>query len=170
MAPADYCYLAKEYFNKCDFEGAVPWIKKALSIHDVSIEIYNLWIMLAIAHSKLGNEDGTLDALHSAIKERPHRREAYFYLAEYYGKKGGKLAEKGLAYIRACNAQEDKAEPLQHDSVYKVNGRKLYARYLQKLGDHVGAIEQAKLVELPDEETAQIIEESESQIEQGANK
>lgn len=168
MAPADYCYLAKEHFNKCDFEGAVPWIEKALAIHDVSIEIYNLWLLLAISHSNLGNEDQMIDALHSAIKERPHRREAYFYLSEYYGKKGGKLVEKGFAYIKACNAQEDKREALQHASVYQTNGHKLHARYLQTVKDFRAAIEMAQQIESPDKETEQIIDECFASIEQGS--
>ena len=170
MAPADYCYLAKEYFNKCDFESAVPWIKKALAIHDVSIEIYNLWIMLAIASSKLDKEGAMVEALHEAIKERPHRREAYFYLSEYYGKRGGKLIEKGIAYIKACNAQEDKREPLQHAAMYEINGYKLHARYLQTIKDFTGAIEMAQRIEHPDDETTRIIDECESAIEQSDNK
>jgi len=169
-APADYCYLAKEHFNKCDFEGAVPWIKKALAIHDVSIEIYNLWIMLAISSSRLDEDDAMIEALHEAIKERPHRREAYFYLSEYYGKKGGKLVEKGLAYIKCCNAQEDKREPLQHASIYHILSYKLHARYLQTIKDYKGAIEMAGRIEDPDEETEQIIEECKSAIEQVADK
>ena len=167
MAPADYCYLAKEHFNKCKFEDAVPWIEKALAIHDVSIEIYNLWIMLAIASGKIEQEDAMIEALHQAIKERPHRREAYFYLSEYYGKKGGKLVEKGLAYIRACNAQKDSREPLQHAAVYQINGLKLHARYLQVAKDYAGAIEMAKQIENPDKETEEMLEEcSRAAIEQ----
>ncbi len=128
MSPNDYCYLAKEHFNKCAYEESIPWIKKAIAIHDVSVEIYGLWLMLAISQSQQGDEEGMIDSLHSAIKERPHRREAYYYLAEYYGKKGGKLVERGLGYIAACNAQEDKAEPLSHGAVYKLNGYKLHSR------------------------------------------
>lgn len=165
MAPNDYCYLAKEHFNKCDFEGAIPWIQKALSIHDVSIEIYNLWIMLAIAQSQFGQEEAMVDSLHSAIRERPNRREAYYYLAEYYGKKGGKMIEKGLAYIRACNAQEDGEEPMSHSLIYDLNAHKLHARYLQKLGRWYEALEQARKVKKPDEETEQIISECEQAIE-----
>jgi tetratricopeptide (TPR) repeat protein len=167
-APADYCYLAKEHFNKCDFEGAVPWIKKALAVHDVSIEIYNLWLLLAISHGKLDDDEKMIDALHSAIKERPHRREAYYYLAEYYGKKGGNLIEKGFAYIKACNAQEDKREPLQHSAVYQINGHKLHARYLQTVKDFRAAIEMAQQIESPDKETEQILDECFASIEQGS--
>ncbi len=165
MAPNDYCYLAKEHFNKCDFEGAIPWIEKAIAIHDVSVEIYGLWLMLAIAQSNLGNEAGMIDSLHSAIRERPHRREAYYYLAEYCGKKGGKMVDKGLAYIRACNAQEDNTEPLTHSLVYDLNCHKLHARYLQKLGRLNEALEQARKVKKPDDETKDIIEECQMEIE-----
>lgn len=165
MAPNDYCYLAKEHFNKIDYEGAIPWIRKAIVIHDVSIEIYNLWLMLAIAQSHLGKEEEMVDSLLAAIKERPHRREAYYYLAEYYGKKGGKLVEKGLAYIAACNAQEDKGEPLTHKLVYSLNGHKLHARYLQKLGRWQEALQQAEKVKEPDEETQDIIEECQMAIQ-----
>lgn len=165
MSPNDYCYLAKEHFNKLDFEAAIPWCKKAIAIHDVSIEIYNLWLMLAIAQSNLGQEEAMVDSLHSAIRERPQRREAYYYLAEYYGKKGGKMIEKGLGYIAACNAQEDKGEPLTHKPVYQVNSHKLHSRYLQKLGRWQEALDMARLVKAPDEETEDIIEECQQAIQ-----
>jgi tetratricopeptide (TPR) repeat protein len=164
MSPSDYCYLAKEHFNKLDYEAAIGWCRKAIAIHDVSIEIYNLWLMLAISQSQLGNEDGMVESLMSAILERPHRREAYYFLAEYYGKKGGKFVERGFGFITACTAHEDRAEPLTHQVIYKLNSDKLHARYLQKLDRWQEAIECAKKVSEPDDEVRLILSECEQAI------
>ena len=164
MSPNDYCYLAKEYYNKLDYEGAIPWIEKAIAIHDVSIEIYNLWIMLGIAYAHQGNEERMMDAFFSAIKERPHRREAYFYLAEYCGKKGGKFVLKGLAYITACNAQRDAGEALQHRKVYDSTGWKLHARYLQKIGEWQAAMDIIENATVKDDEYDQIVGECEQAL------
>ena len=164
MSPNDYCYLAKEYYNKLDYEGAIPWIEKAIAIHDVSIEIYNLWIMLAISYGYVGDQNSMVDAFFSAIKERPHRREAYFYMAEYCGKKGGKHAVKGLAYITACNAQRDAREALQHSKVYDSAGWKLHARYLQKIGEWQAALDIIQNAKVKDDEYDQIVGECEQAL------
>lgn len=131
---ADYCYLAKEYFNSLKFEEALPYIKKTIAIHSYPHEKYHMMVMLGLCYLFLDQKDKAIEAWQEAIHYNTYRREAYYHLAEQYGILGGTdNIYKGLGYISACNAQLDRKEPLQNDSIYKHLGYKLHARYLQKL-------------------------------------
>ena len=152
-AEADFTYIAKEYFNSLQNEKAIPYIKKALAIHSYPHEIYNLWMMLGICYAVDDKNEEAKEAWLSAIPVAPYRKEAYYYLAELYGKLGdNENLHKGLGYISACNAQIDKGEALQNMNIYNYMGYLLHARYLQKFNKYKEALEILERIEEPNEE------------------
>ena len=156
-AEADYAYIAKEYFNSLQHKEAIPYIKKALAIHSYPHEIYNLWMMLGICYAVDDKNEEAKDAWSSGIPVAPYRKEAYFYLAELYGKLGNnENLHKGLGYICACNAQIDKGEPLQNMAIYKTLGYLLHSRYLQKFSKYKEALEMLDHIKEPCEEVETI--------------
>lgn len=163
-AASDFCYIAKEHFNLGRFKEAIPWIEKTLAIHEVDIEIYNCWMMLGVSYSKIEENEKAESAFLSGLRARPQRREAYYYMSEICGRKGGSSNVKGLAYIRAANAQDDVSEPLQNGTIYNLNCYKLQARYLQSAGDYVAALETINRVEKKDDECFVIESECKSNI------
>lgn len=158
-SPADYAYLAKEHFNLNKFEDAIGWIKKAISIHDVDIEIYNLWIMLALSYQYLDRETEATETLYKALELRPQRKEAYYYLAELYGRKGGQYLYKGYAHILSCNAQSETTDPLSNQLIYDSLCFKLHAKYDQKQNKYQSAIDILGKCKDCDEEAEEIISE-----------
>lgn len=138
---ADYTYLAKEYFNSVRIDEAIPYIKKAIAIHSYPHEIYNLWCMLGISYGVKNDSDNAIKAFSSAISVSPYRKEAYFHLAELYGKLGDNdNLKKGFGYICACTSQLDFGEPLQNTDIYNITGYLLHARYLQKFNRYKEAL------------------------------
>lgn len=156
-AEADYSYIAKEYFNSLQNKEAIPYIKKAIAIHSYPHEIYNLWMMLGICYAVDDKNEEAKEAWLSGIPVAPYRKEAYYYLAELYGKLGNnENLHKGLGYICACNAQIDKGEPLQNMAIYKTLSYLLHSRYLQKFNKYKEALEMLNHIKEPCEE-AEII-------------
>lgn len=169
-APNHYAYIAKEYFNLRRFEDAIPWLEKTLAVHPFEIEQYNALLSLGICYANLEKEEEAEKAWQKAIHICPQRREAYYYLAEVYGLRGGEWLKRGLAHAACCNAQIDEKMPSQHKSIYRLNGYKLHARYLQRAG-HLQAASQvmAKIKnEDLDEEAKQIILEIEGGLKEQA--
>lgn len=164
-SPSDYTYLAKEHYNLLKFEEAIEWIKKAIAIHDVDIEIYNLWVMLALSYLQTDREEKAIETLYKALSIRPQRKEAYYYLAEIYGRKGGDNLFKGYALIAACNAQGSTRDPLSNSMIYDSLCYKLQARYEQKQGKWHRALDIMKNCKETDEESEQIIGECHQAIE-----
>ena len=159
-AASDYCYIAKEYFNSMQADEAIPWIKKAIAIHDYNHEIYNLYMMLGICYMIKDNFPLAEEAWLNGIKVSPYRKEGYYYLAEVYGKLGeNENLYKGLGYISACTAQLDKGEPLQNNNIYNSLSYKLHARFLQKFQKYEEALSVIEKVKTPDEESEQIKQE-----------
>lgn len=152
-AEADYTYLAKEYFNSLQNEKAIPYIKKAIAIHSFPHEIYNLWMMLGICYATQEKSEEAKRAWLSGLEVSPYRKEAYYYLAEIYGREGGNDSLlKGLGYISACTAMIDKKEPLQNSNVYNNQSFKLHARYLQKFNKYKEALKILSQTKAWDEE------------------
>ena len=159
-AEADYTYIAKEYFNCLQNEKAIPYIKKALAIHSYPHEIYNLWMMLGICYSVEGKHTEAEEAWLSGIPVAPYRKEAYYYLAESYGKLGGNdNLKKGLGYISACTAQLNPGEPLQNMNIYGDMQYLLHARYLQKFKQPDAALKVLDKITEPSEEADAIRKE-----------
>ena len=156
-AANDYCYIAKEYFNSLKADEAIPWIKKAIAIHTFPHEIYNLYMMLGICYNVKDDFKSSEKAWLKGMKVAPYRKEAYYYLAECYGKKGGNdNLYKGLGYISACTAQLDKGEPLQNINIYNSLSYKLHARFLQKFKKYPEALRVIEKIKTPDDESEQI--------------
>ncbi len=128
-APNEFCYIGKEFFNLGKWSEAIPWLRKSIATHDYDIEIYNCQVMLGICLLQTGDEAGALNAWHEAIRTRPWRREAFYYIAEIYGKKGGDWLRQGFPYIRAANAHSDNPEPKQKADIYELTCWKPEARY-----------------------------------------
>jgi tetratricopeptide (TPR) repeat protein len=138
---ADYTYLAKEYFNSLKIDEAIPYIKKAIAIHSYPHEIYNLWNMLGVCYGIKDKSDNAIKSFQSAILVAPYRKEAYFHLAELYGKLGETdNLKNGFGYICACTNQLDFGEPLQNTDIYNITGYLLHARYLQKFNKYREAL------------------------------
>lgn len=165
----DYCYLAKEHFNSMKYEEAIPWIEKAIAIHSYQHEVYNCWIMLGNCHRILGDEAEAEKAFIAGIANSPYRKECYYCLAEMFGaREDEESLWKGLGYIRACVAQLDKGEPLQHSEIYGDTAFKLEAKYLNKFGRPELAIKTLENIKNPDDEVLEIRETSKNLIEQKA--
>lgn len=163
-APANITYLAKEHYNSLRFEEAIEYAKQAIAIHDVDLEVYNLWMMLGTSYFRLEKFDEAVDAFHQGLKLRPWRKEAYFYLSEIYGSRGrAEDLQKGMALIESCNTLKDHQEVFQNNHIYENHCWKLHARYLQKFGDPSGAIQKVLKVQVPDEEVQTIINECNEQ-------
>ena len=113
--------------------------------------------MLGICYVVDGKNEEAKEAWFSGIPVAPYRKEAYYYLAELYGKLGdNENIHKGLGYIAACNAQIDRREPLQNMAIYNVLGYLLHSRYLQKFNKYKEALEMLDNIKEPCEE-AEII-------------
>tara|TARA_S200002703_G_C3773034_1_gene237961 strand:+ start:112 stop:1287 length:1176 start_codon:yes stop_codon:yes gene_type:complete len=172
-APNEIAYLGKEYFNKGDHESALPWLQKASALAANEFEAYNLQILTGISLFNTNSEDLAIEEFEKAKKNRPWRREAYFYLAEILGKQGGeKNLKLGFANICSGNAQPDMQEPLQHGEVYISLGWKLQASYLKTFNRFAAAHEALQNIpqEMWDEGTQSLFAEIEKGMKEQALK
>ena len=159
-AESDYCYIAKEYFNLIQPDEALPWINKALAIHSYDHEIYNLYMMKGMCYMHKDDFVKAEKAWLKGIHLSPYRKEAYYYLAECYGKKGeDKNLQKGLAYISNCTGQADLNEPLQNNNIYNSLSFKLHAKFLQKFKRYEEALSIIEKIKVQDEESEEIRKE-----------
>ena len=158
---AYHTYVAKEYFNSCRFSEAIEWIRKALAIHSFSHEKYNLWIMLGISRIKLNEPQEAIKAFEQAARERPHRKEAYYFLAELYLQmpEDASTLLTGFGYASNCVAQLDFKEPLQYGQIYNTESWAIYALYLQRRKDFDSALKVAEKAEIKTEKLLKIIED-----------
>lgn len=163
-APNHYAYIGKELMNKLQHADAIPWIEKTIAIHPVEIEVFNAWLNLGICRMETGDDKQAEEAFLRAMQLRPWRKEPYFYLAQIMGLRGDESLKAGLAYASACSAQIDQQEPNQHGNIYKRDGYKLHALFLQKFG----LFEDAHAVAMRADDSKDIILSIENDMKQQA--
>lgn len=135
-APNEYAYIGKEYFNRLQFDEALPWLLKAAAIHDWPNEVYQSWLYAGyIALNHLKDADKAEEWLTKASQVLPQRREAWYFLAQLHARKEDvKSMRKALAYVSCCNAQIDEHQAMQHKGIYERDGYLLHAEILLKYG------------------------------------
>jgi hypothetical protein len=172
-APNEYSYIGKEYFHHRKYEEALPWLEKAVAIHPYPCEQYLCRLYAGISYMNLGQTRKAVKALQECSRMDPSRRDAWFYLAQHYGKAGTpEDREKALAYISCCNAQINRRKQGQQRDIYESAGYKLHAKLLQSFGLNVQALQvMAKIAnDHIDEESKDIILTSEQALKDQAIK
>jgi len=130
-APNQYAYIGKEYFNRGNYEEALPWLLQTAQIHDWPNEKYIAWLYAGyIALNHLKDNDRAEEYLFKAVRAQPQRREAWFFLAQICVRIGDKRMREALAYISCCNAQIDEKQAMQNDLIYNRDCYLLHAEIL----------------------------------------
>jgi len=166
-APNQICYIGKEYFNSYRFDEAIPWLNKSILTHSSPYEIYNAYMMLGICYLNIEKSKKALAVFHDGLAHSPGRKEAYFYIAEYYASLGKiENIQRALAYILSCNAQIDSSAHVQNEYVYKTLCWRLEARLHLNTKNYKKAIHAANQASNPDKEILKIKKECSKAIEQ----
>lgn len=130
-APNEYAYIAKEFFNRGEYDKALPWLLKTVEIHTYKNEIYQAWLCAGyIALNHLQDNEKAETWLMNAVRAQPHRREAWFFLAQMCARIGGDRLRDALSYVSCANAQIDEKQAMQHERIYYRDAYMLHADLL----------------------------------------
>lgn len=161
-------YIGRENFNLGYFYEAYEPLAYCARNHKYKHVQYECLLKLAHVDRADGNIAICEDRLKDAITIQPHRREAYYFLAELLGILGKDRLKEGLAYISAANAQLDFHELGQDEIIYKRQCYKLHAKYLQAFNYYKPALAAINRIkpEFMDDEARNIKEEIEECLRQ----
>ncbi|OGB86230.1 hypothetical protein A3J41_02450 [candidate division TM6 bacterium RIFCSPHIGHO2_12_FULL_38_8] len=82
--PRTVYYLAQTYFCLQDWDNAIKWYEKRITMNGYSGETFLAHYMLAEAYGLAGNEKKMVNAYLKAFSLRPHRAEPLIKLAQHY--------------------------------------------------------------------------------------
>jgi tetratricopeptide (TPR) repeat protein len=134
-APNQYAYIGKEHFNRMEYDKALPWLLNAARLHDWPNEVYICWLYAGyIALNHLKDDAKAEKWLLRAVGSKPHRREAWYFLAQMCARQGGERLRDALSYVSCANAQIDEKEPMQHQHIYHRDAYLLHGELLIAAG------------------------------------